>query len=143
MESYFVLTNPAVEVFRGFDSRDFDRGCSFIPDDGYVEEVPTGERWEGPAGVKAEFERWAKGFSDAHNKIHRILMNDDYTVIEGTWCGTHDGDLNLGDKVLPPTGKSLAFPYTTVARCSDGMQLRSRHYYDLGTIMTQLGLAAE
>lgn len=140
MKPYFRLGNPALEIFRGHDMREFDTGISALAEDGYVDEIATGERWEGRQGVLGEFERWTSAFSDAHNKIHNVIETPDYTVIEGTWCGTHDGVLNLGDDTIEPTGRELAFPYTTVAKIANGKQQYAHHYYDVGTIMLQLGL---
>lgn len=132
--------NPAVAVIRAFDDRDFDAGVAAITEDCEVIEVPTGESWKGADGLRREFERWAAGFSDARNDLVNVIDAGDWVVLEGIWMGTHDGDLVLPDQTLAPTGRRLAFPYSTVARIRDGRQAHAKHYYDVGMILRQLGL---
>lgn len=139
--STYKAQNAALEVIRSFDDRDFEAGVRATTPDSTVTEVPTGEVWEGADGLRREFERWAAGFSDAHNKIQNVVETDGWVFFEGIWCGTHDGDLVLPDQTLKPTGRELAFPYCTIARIVDNKQAHSKHYYDVGTILTQLGLA--
>lgn len=137
----FAAQNAALEVIRTFDEKVFDEVEHAITPDSVVEEVATGESWKGKQGFIDEFARWGAAFSDAHSDVHNVIEVPGWVVFEATWCGTHDGDLVLPDRTIPPSGRSLAFPYVTVARINgDGLQVHSKHYYDVATIMRQLGV---
>ncbi len=133
--------NPAITVLRCYGDRDWDTARALIAPDCEVLEVPTGEVWKGPDGLLAEFERWANACSDSHSEFLQIIEKDEFLVVEALWKGTHDGDLVLPEETVPASGNRLEFPYCTVAVVRDGMQQGSKHYYDIGTVLTQLGAA--
>jgi limonene-1,2-epoxide hydrolase len=136
-----VMDHPGVVVMRAFDTRDFDLARRHLSDESAVHETPTGETFRGADGVITEFKRWIGGCSDAQNNIHRVFGEGDLVVMEGVWAGTHDGDLVFPDVTLQPTGRRIEFPFATVARAKDGIYVEGKHYYDLGTVTGQLGLA--
>ena len=57
--------------------------------------------------------------------------------------GTHDGTLMSPQGELPPTGKRLEERFSVVIDVSDGKITGVREYYDVMTLMAQLGLLPE
>lgn len=137
----FKAGNAALEVIRTFDEKRFSEVEYAVTPDSVVEEVATGESWKGVQGFIDEFERWGAAFSDAHSKVENVIEAPGWVIFEAVWCGTHDGDLKLPEMTIKASGKYLAFPYVTVAQIADdGRQWYSKHYYDVDTIMRQLGV---
>jgi predicted ester cyclase len=127
-------------VIRAFDERDYELGMRSITEDCQVLEVGTGEVWRGHDGLRAEFDRWWTGFPDAANEVKKVIGSGEWMAVEAIWAGTHEGPLVLPDQTIAPTGSRLAFPYVTVAQHHDGVLFRSRHYYDVGDVLRQLGV---
>jgi predicted ester cyclase len=65
----------------------------------------------------------------------------DTVVLEITWTGTHTGPMMspTGDEI-PATGKSLEMRACIVNKISDGKVAMQTQYFDIMTMMTQLGL---
>lgn len=130
--------NALLEVIEAFNTRDVDRALAAIADDCEVLEVAAGERWSGREGVRREFERWSTALPDGEQKVLNMIVTDDWVIVEGVLGGTHDGPLVMEDRTIEATGKRFEFPFCTVARVKEGQEVRTNHYYDLGTIIRQL-----
>ncbi|HZV74461.1 MAG TPA: ester cyclase [Conexibacter sp.] len=135
-----VQTNALLEVIEGFNERNLERALNAVAEDCEVLEVPTGERFVGRDGVRDEFERWATALPDGQQIVHNMIVADDYVIVEGTLGGTHDGPFVMEDRTIEPTGKPFEFPFCTIAKVKDGQEVKTTHYYDLDTIMRQLGV---
>ncbi|MBS1868732.1 MAG: ester cyclase [Actinobacteria bacterium] len=133
-------SNALLEVISGFNERDVERALRAVAEDCEVLEVPTGERWSGREGVRAEFERWAAALPDGKQTVHNMIAVDDWVIVEGTLGGTHDGPFVMEDRTIEATGRPFEFRFCTVAKVKDGQEIQTTHYYDLGTIMRQLGV---
>jgi steroid delta-isomerase-like uncharacterized protein len=130
--------NPLLGVIEAFNDRDVERALSLIAEDCEVLEVPTGERWSGREGVRAEFERWATALPDGKQEVRNMIVSGDWVIVEGVLGGTHDGPFVTDKQTIEPTGRSMEFPFCTVAKVKDGQEIQTTHYYDVETIMRQL-----
>jgi predicted ester cyclase len=61
---------------------------------------------------------------------------DGAAVAEARYRGTHTGPF-LG---IPPTGRSIDLPIAVVVTFEDGLMAGERFYYDLATLLRQLGV---
>lgn len=132
-------SNALLEVIAGYNERNLQRALDAVAEDCEAIEVPTGEVFDGRTGVKAEFERWSAAMSDGHQEVLNMIEVDDWVIVEGILGGTHDGPLDIGDRTIPASGRRIAFPFCTVAQVRDGQEQRTKHYYDFGTILRQVG----
>ena len=65
-----------------------------------------------------------------------VAASGDTAVFEGVYAGTNDGAFGP----LPATGRSVTLPGVNVLRFdSEGKIIGGSAYYDLLTVMTQLG----
>lgn len=131
-------TNALLGVIEAFNDRDLERALGFVAEDCEVLEVPTGERFDGREGVQREFERWSTALPDGEQKVKNMIVSGDWVVVEGTLGGTHSGPFVTEERTIEPTGERLEFPFCTVAKVRDGQEVQTTHYYDLGTIISQL-----
>jgi steroid delta-isomerase-like uncharacterized protein len=99
------------------------------------EDVALGERVTGHAGATAYYERWWRAFPDLTWHPQRRAFTDDGVVSELVARGTHRGDF-FG---LPPTGRQIALPVTIFVTFAEGRMSGERLYYDLVTLLRQLG----
>jgi ketosteroid isomerase-like protein len=88
-----------------------------------------------------QFERgWVDAFSDAETEIVNLHGEDDFAVVEFVARGTHDGPLASPGGEIPSTGRRIETRFCEVYEIQDGKLVRGRIYFDLATIMGQLGL---
>lgn len=85
-----------------------------------------------------------KTFPDNHvaNNPYKILFGQgDYTCSVGMITGTMKGTMKSPDgKTIPPTNKKFGVELCTVAHWKNGEILEERLFYDLMTVMKQIGL---
>lgn len=119
---------------------------------GQVEQIAEGYAddalWITPRGTytgrEAIRERLAAEFAafpDQQIKTVRCTEEGDTFVVEYEVTGTHTGPWPMPDgRLLPPTGKQVAFPLVSVFSHLDGKITEHRMYYDRLTTTIQLGL---
>ena len=99
--------------------------------------VPTGDVYDGEAAVRGYYAESRAAFPDQRNDVRALHHTDDAVIVEFDLLGTHRGAL----RGIPPTGRAfrcsmVAFFFFTGDRITC-----ERVYYDLATILRQLGLA--
>ena len=135
------LIDTAKAPLLGFNEKDWDavRG-SMTP--GFVyDEVPTGRRAEGVEEVVTLWQGWAEAFPDARATIDKELAAGDTVVVEITWRGTHKGALQTPAGPIPATGKRIEIRACCVCDMGDGRVRLERHYFDMGTLLHQIGIS--
>jgi steroid delta-isomerase-like uncharacterized protein len=93
----------------------------------------------GPAGARAQSERYATAFPDGKLEITRIVTGGETAVAELVGRGKNDGP--FGD--VPATHKSVELPFCDVLTIRDGKIVRDRQYGDTAMLLQQLGLMPE
>ena len=130
-----------VRIFHeSWDLRDRERDASVIADDCHLEDVARGELLNGPEGYKDDYHRWRAAFPDGEVKIARVIVQDDWAVVEFVNRGTQTGPLKSSLGEFPPTGRFMEIRYCSVMRVRDGKVVEGRDYYDSASISKQLGL---
>ena len=133
-----TLARKGIEAFNRADwstTRD-------LTADGFAyTEFGTGRRTQGADDFIRLAQAWRVAFPDSKGTVTSELESNGIAVLEVTWAGTHTGDLAtpMGDKI-PPTGKKISIPAVQFVRVSGGKIAETKHYFDLTTMMVQLGL---
>lgn len=133
----------ARRLYEAFNERNFDELAEVIASDGQIVVAGTGDTFEGPEGALQYNKMWADGFPDASITIDRILSSGDIVAVEFTGRGTHTGTLVTSMGVIPATGRSVTLRLCDVTQFKDGKVASQHTYFDSGSLMAQLGLAAE
>jgi steroid delta-isomerase-like uncharacterized protein len=84
---------------------------------------------------------WAAAFPDSRPEFHNAVASGQTVVLELTWTGTHTGPLATPTGDVAPTGKSINLRSIQVVEVRDGKAAGTRQYFDMATMMSQLGLA--
>jgi steroid delta-isomerase-like uncharacterized protein len=80
-------------------------------------------------------------FPDGVVEIQRYFGKGDWACVEVLFTGTHTGPMPGPDGTeIPPTHKSVKWPYCMVMKFEDGLVSKLYEYYDQLSLMTQLGL---
>ena len=122
--------------------RNPDRGASVIADTCEFIDVPRNEIQRGPDGYRQDYERWRTAFPDGTVEITNIIADGDWVVVEYTNSGTNTGILLTAIGEFPPTNRKIEVQYCSVMQIKGGKVISGRDYYDVSTILHQLGLVS-
>src|SRR5256885_1695741 len=120
------------------NAHDFDRCIGAFARPRY-EIVATGEVWDGRSGVNVLLEENLKGFPDFQFHPEAFHHAQGAVIVEGRFTGTHLGSW----RGLPPTGRKVDFPLIIVFVFDGEEMVCERTYFNLGTPLTQLGVARD
>jgi steroid delta-isomerase-like uncharacterized protein len=138
------MAESALEVAREsitcFNDGDFDRLRSLLADDSVEEELATQRRLEG-ADAQVEAGRgWKEAFPDGRGTIERECEDGGMVCLELTWEGTQSGPMRTPDGgELPASNRHASVRACQVMEIEDGKIRATRHYFDLMTLLQQIG----
>ena len=101
--------------------------------------VPTGEIYDGAAAVDRYYEETRAAFPDQRNELIAMYHADDAVVVEFWLKGTHEGEL----RGIPPTHKAFTCRCLAIFEFEGEGITCERVYFDVATIMGQLGLLGD
>jgi ketosteroid isomerase-like protein len=132
------------KLFDAFSRNDIDTVIELADDDFELFDVPTGETFRGKEGARQNAEWWFRAFPDVEVKLTNVIVAGEWEVAEGFGRGEHTGTITMPDgSEIPPTGRSVELRFCSVARIRDGKVVEARDYYDVASMMQQLGLMPE
>jgi steroid delta-isomerase-like uncharacterized protein len=130
----------ARSVYEMYNSRDLDGMAAQAAVGAEIMSVPTGMTLEGPDGFRQYIQGWASAFPDSKIEVTNVIAGEEGAVVEFRGRGTHTGPLMAPTGEIPATGKSVDIPFCDVLQIKDGKITSMHSYFDLATMMGQLGL---
>jgi steroid delta-isomerase-like uncharacterized protein len=112
----------------------------FTPDGSYTD-VAMGATYNGREEI-AQFHRWMLKFApDSAIEFSTACADDGRLYLEWLWSGTFEGALRLPDgSSVKSTGSDFSVPGVAACRYApNGQLLRHRDYWDLSTLLRQVG----
>ena len=103
----------------------------------HYELIATGEVYDGEQEVRGYFAASRTAFPDQRNELRALYHSDDAVIVEFDLLGTHRGPL----RGILPTGREFRCRMAAVFVFDDDRIVCERVYYDVATILGQLGLA--
>jgi steroid delta-isomerase-like uncharacterized protein len=139
------MAQNAVDVAREsiecFGAGDFDRLRSLLADDSYEEEYATQRHLQGADAQVDASRGWKEAFPDGRGTVRGACVDGDTVTLEITWEGTQTGAMHTPDgRELPPTNRGVTVQACQVMEIGDGKIKATRHYFDLMTLLQQLGV---
>lgn len=128
------------QIFNAFNMRKYDEATKLVTDKFLWRDVATGQAFNGPAGMKKFFQNWANGFNDAKVEVKRMISTEKAVVTEYIGRGTHTGTLETPNGPLHATNHKVEIPFCDIALLDGGKITSVNTYYDVATMMQQLGL---
>lgn len=105
------------------------------------EEIATRQRVQGPDEYLNLVKRWKTAFPDLRANVIEVNVVGDRVIAEVEWVGTHRGQLEAPFGTIPATNKSGSIRAALVYKIENGKIREGHHYFDLFSLMMQLGLA--
>ena len=128
---------------KAFTQGDWKTYKACLTDSATYEEEATGARAQGAEPVVKVVEPWKRAFPDVDVTFKEVIGSGDALVAEIEWSGTHRGELVSPFGTIAATGKPGKMPAVLVVRF-DGERIReTRHYFDLLTLLRQMGVAPQ
>lgn len=132
-------------IHDAFQDRTPERFKKLIAEDAVWIDMPTRVVLNGQeAALAHDYSNWARAFPRATARVENLIANDRWCVVQHVGEGLHEGELVLGHIKIPPTGKMVSVRVCDVVGYgADGRAVIIRNYYDVGLMLSQLGLLSK
>jgi steroid delta-isomerase-like uncharacterized protein len=126
-----------------FNTGDWDRLRQLHSPDCVEEELSTERTLHGFDEMLDAAQGWKRAFPDGKGTVSVAFSDGPMAVLEIEWEGTNTGPMQTptGDE-MPATGRSGHVKACQVFEVHDGRVTSTRHYFNLMTILSQLGVDA-
>ena len=135
------VIDVAKSPIQAYNAKDWDKIKASITPSFVYDEVATGRKSAGADQAIALWKGWAQAFPDSKATFHGAHASGNTVVLEVTWKGTHQGSLETPKGATPATGKHIEIRSCIVAEVAGDKVKMQRQYFDMGTMLQQLGLA--
>jgi steroid delta-isomerase-like uncharacterized protein len=136
-ESMIKIAREQVDAF---NAGDWERLQAGLAADARYDELATQRKVEGPEKIVELFKGWKTAFPDAVGTVTSAVGSGNMAVLEVTWKGTHTGPLVTADGTIPASGKRQETPGAIVFTFEGGKIKEDRQYFDLMTLLKQIGV---
>ncbi len=102
------------------------------------EDLPLGLSYQGRTGAAEYYQLWWNAFSIEVKGIARHWTTEGNMIAEARYLGTHIGPFHG----LAPTGRDIDLRLAVIITFRDGLMLGERFYYDLSSLLFQLGVTS-
>jgi steroid delta-isomerase-like uncharacterized protein len=131
----------ARETIECFNAGDWARLRDLHAADCVEEELSTERTLHGFDEMLEAAQGWKRAFPDGRGTVSDCYSDGPVAVLELEWEGTNTGPMDNPDgSHVPATGRSAHVKACQVFEVHDGRVTSTRHYFNLMTIMSQLGV---
>lgn len=123
-----------------FEAGNWDEYRAGYADDATYVQFATREEMNGPEEITSAMQRWKQAFPDLKGTIKNSFDAGDKILVEVEWEGTHTGPLEGPFGTLQPTGRRGSVQAVLVMTLRDGKIVENHHYFDLMTVLAQVGV---
>jgi steroid delta-isomerase-like uncharacterized protein len=124
-----------------YGKKDWEAARASVAPGVLYDELATHRNVKGVDQFVAVLQGWAKAFPDSKPTYQNAIASGTTVVLELTWHGTHTGPLQTPEGSVAATGKPIKVPACMVVETGDGKVKSIRHYFDMATLMQQLGIS--
>jgi steroid delta-isomerase-like uncharacterized protein len=114
---------------------------SLLTADAVYDEEATQRVVKGPDEIAKVAQSWRSAFPDLKATIKNTWTSGDAVIAEIEWEGTHKGTLQGPMGSIAATGRRGKVSAVQVTRFDNGKIRETRHYFDLMTVLAQLGVS--
>ena len=102
-----------------------------------------GRTYTGPDGYAAYLDNWRRAFPDCWYEVQSFAVAGPVVVCQMTMRGTHRSLLETAFGLIAATGKPIDLPLCEIFRTCGGRLVAIESYFDLATLVRQLGRCPE
>ena len=125
-----------------YNEKDWSKGKDILAANAVYDEKGTHRRIQGAGEIIEAWQGWANAFPDSKATFVREFASGDTVVLELVWKGIHTGPLQTPTGTIPPSNKPIEMPACQVVQVEDGKVKSASHYFDMLTMLTQIGATA-
>ena len=143
-QEHVALAQSLFELFnnRQSDPAWLDKSVAAFAADAELIDVPSGATLHGPAGHKRLLLFLVESFPDLRTELTHVFATEDQVVLEGVFRGTSTGSGTLPTGALNAAGRPGEVRCCFVMQIRDGKITSVHAYFDLTTLLEQLGFNA-
>jgi steroid delta-isomerase-like uncharacterized protein len=136
-----ALIDAAKASIVAYNDKNWDAVTKAVTTDVEYDEVGTNRKLHGTSDVIAAWKGWGTALPDSKATIEAAHVSGNTVTLELTWHGTHTGPLQTAAGEIPATGKKIEVRAVQIVDLTpDGKTRRVRHYFDMATLLSQLGV---
>jgi steroid delta-isomerase-like uncharacterized protein len=136
-----VLIDAAKSSVLAYNEKNWNNVRSTLTSDVLYDEAATQRKIQGVNQVIECWQGWARAFPDSKATFHNAIASGNMVCIELSWRGTHTGPLELPSGSVAATNRSIDIRACQVLEMLDNKAQIIRQYFDIATMMQQLGLS--
>jgi steroid delta-isomerase-like uncharacterized protein len=125
-----------------YNNKDWNAAKAALTPDFLYDEVATKRKIQGVDEVITAWQGWGTAFPDSKATFDKAHASGDTVVLEVTWRGTHKGPLQTATRQIAATGKAIEIRACQVLEIAGGKAKSMRHYWDMATMLQQIGANA-
>ena len=133
------LVKAAKANIEATNERDWKRFKDTLAGDVVYDEVGTGRKMKGADAWVAAYKGWIEAFPDVKGRVTGAYATGNMATVEVTWEGTQTGPLVTPGGTIPPSGKKQT-TRASIVMTFDGEAIKeAHHYFDMVSLLTQIG----
>ena len=136
------VADIAKSQISAYNQKDWTAVAAVLAPGCVYDEVATHRRVQGVNDIMAAWRGWATAIPDSKASFDSVSVSGNIVTLELTWRGVQTGPLETPAGALPPSGRSMDIRACQVVEVSDGKVQSIRHYFDMATLLQQLGAFA-
>ncbi len=122
-----------------YNDKKWDKVKAVFAENGIYDEKATSRRMQGVGKIIEVWQGWAKAIPDSKATFVAEYASGDTAIIEVVWKGAHTGALQTPTGTIPPSNKRIDVPACQVIKVEGGKVKSFTHYFDMVTLLTQIG----
>jgi steroid delta-isomerase-like uncharacterized protein len=137
MANVIEIAKAAVTAY---NKKNWSEMGDLLAADAVYDEKATSRRLEGSDQIIEAFQGWAQAFPDSKGTFIREFASNDTAILELVWKGVHTGPLQTPTGTIPASNKPIEVPACEVFRVEGGKVKNTTHYFDMLTLLNQIGV---
>ena len=136
------LVDIAKAPILAYNDKNWDAVRAAVSPSFVYDEVATQRKAQGINDVLGVWREWAAAFPDSKATFNTVATSGNTVIMEVTWRGTHTGALRAPTGEVAATGKKIEIRACQVIEVANDKVQTMRHYFDMMTMMQQLGVVS-
>jgi steroid delta-isomerase-like uncharacterized protein len=122
-----------------YNDKNWDKVKAVFVEKAVYDEKGTGRRIQGIGQIIEAWQGWSKAIPDSKATFVAEYASGDTAVLEVVWKGVHTGPLQTPTGIIPASNKRIDLPACQVLKVEGGKVTSFTHYFDMVTLLTQIG----
>jgi steroid delta-isomerase-like uncharacterized protein len=135
-----AMIDAARASILAYNDKNWDNVKASLTPDALYDEVATQRKIQGIDQVIDCWKGWARAMPDSKATFHGAMASGNTVCIEMSWRGTHTGPLELPTGSVAGTNRAIDIRACQVFDMSEGKARTIRHYFDMASLLQQLGI---